>query len=109
MSTDTTMKNLFDKEEVLELNLKNIAYEIKIYLKQLAEFLQQENIQDYQEKATWYQTVFKILCKRSNTCFGRKRCFGRKTSGIAESKSRHSVSANKNGNRLSPAHYKYIY
>ena len=63
MSTDTTMKNLFDKEEVLELNLKNIAYEIKIYLKQLAEFLQQENIQDYQEKATWYQTVFKYYAK----------------------------------------------
>ena len=63
MSTATTMENLFNKEEVLELNLKNITYEIKIYLKQISELFQQENIQDYLEKATWYQTVFKYYVK----------------------------------------------
>lgn len=59
MSTASTMKNLFNKEEVLELSLKNIAYEINIYLKQLSEFLEQENIDDYLEKAKWFQSVFK--------------------------------------------------
>jgi len=57
------MKNLFDKEEVLELNLKNIAYEINIYLKQLIDFLNQDNIEQYQEKAHWYQSIFKYYAE----------------------------------------------
>ena len=63
MSTSTTIKNLFDKEDVLELNLKNISYEINIYLKQLSEFIDHEEIEEYLEKAQWYQSVFKYYAE----------------------------------------------
>lgn len=59
----TTMTNLFNKEEILELNLQNIGYELNIYLKQLAQFLQLETFQDQREKAEWFQTLFKYYAE----------------------------------------------
>lgn len=52
------IQNLFNKEEVILLNLKNISYQVQIYKKKLEKIFDSYILDDLEEKAQWFSKIF---------------------------------------------------
>lgn len=53
-----TMQNLFQKEEIIKLNLTNISYQLSNYIRDLEKLKLENNLGDLQAKADWFTKIY---------------------------------------------------